>query len=84
MTLYFFFKYRRYDVYFSEKQHRVEGSKEIFCIPDNDLKCIITSEETWIYNYDTETVQLSSEWREPTGEPNKKLPTTRKKTRCYY
>ena len=37
------------------------------------IKCIITSDETWVYEYDVETAQQSSEWRTK-NEPKPKKP----------
>jgi hypothetical protein len=38
------------------------------------LKNIITSNETWVYNYDTETKQQSSHWKSPVSLIPKKTP----------
>lgn len=48
---------------FHEKQHRVDVAKEMLSVDENYLKCIITGDETWIYAYDPETAQQSSEYR---------------------
>ena len=56
-----------------EKQRRVEVAKEMLSMSDDDLKRIITGDETWIYAYDPETAQQSSEYR-AAGEPKPKKP----------
>ncbi len=41
-----------------EKQRRnVEVAKEILSITDDDLKCIVTGDETWTYLEDPEKYQ---------------------------
>lgn len=58
---------------FLEKNRRIEVSKEMLSMGDDALKCIITGDETWIYAYDPETPQQSSEYRAK-GEPKPKVP----------
>lgn len=58
---------------FLQKNHRVEVAKEMLSMDDNDLKRIITGDETWIYAYDPETAQQSSEYRLK-GEAKPKRP----------
>ena len=54
------------DLNFLQKEPRVEVAKEMLANVANDLtfiKRIITGDETWVYEYDVETAQQSSEWR---------------------
>ena len=46
---------------FLEKSHRVSVCETMFSDYQNKLKCIITGDETWIY--DPETIDQSSEYR---------------------
>lgn len=64
------------DLNLFEKQRRVEVSEEMLSMTDNDLKCIITGDETWIYAYDPETALQSSEYR-AAGEPKPKKNTSK-------
>lgn len=48
---------------FFEKQRRVEMAEEMLSMSDNDLKNVITGDETWIYAYDVEVAHQSSEYR---------------------
>jgi [histone H3]-lysine36 N-dimethyltransferase SETMAR len=56
-----------------EKDRRVQIAEEMISLDDSILKRIITGDETWIYAYDTETVQQSSEYRFK-GEARPKKP----------
>ena len=49
-----------------QKRHRVEVEKEMLNNVAEDttfIKLIITSDETWVYEYNAENVQQSSDWR---------------------
>ncbi|XP_018405256.1 PREDICTED: putative uncharacterized protein FLJ37770 [Cyphomyrmex costatus] len=51
---------------FVQKLHRAEISKEMVSMVDSDptvIQRIITGDETWVYEYDTQTQHQSSEWR---------------------
>lgn len=58
---------------FFEKERRVQVAEEMLSMSEDDLKCIITGDETWIYAYDPETAQQSSEYRAK-NEPKPKKP----------
>lgn len=44
------------------------------------MKCIITGDESWIYEYYVKSVQPSSEWR----PKNERRPKKSKKAHCLY
>lgn len=46
-----------------QKQHRIAVAKEMLSLGQNVIEGIITGDETWVYEYDIETNQQSSEWR---------------------
>ena len=54
-----------------EKKRRVEVCETILSGYIDKTKCIITGDETWIYAYDPETTDQSSEYRAK-GEPRPK------------
>lgn len=57
-----------------QREHRKLVATEMINNADNDptfMKRIITGDETWVYEYDMETAQQSSEWR-LSGEPKPK------------
>lgn len=60
---------------FIQKQRRVDVAKEMISNADSDptfIECIITGDEVWVYEYDVETAQQSSEWRfEGESKPKK-------------
>jgi hypothetical protein len=61
---------------FLQKQRRMDVANEMLSVVQNDstfMKRIITGDETWVYEYDMETEQQSSEWVFP-GEPKLKKP----------
>lgn len=61
---------------FLQKWRRVEVAKEMLANVAEDptfIKRIITGDETWVYEYDTETTQQSGEWRFE-NEPKPKKP----------
>lgn len=58
---------------FYQKEHRKSVAKEMLTMSDIDVQHIITGDETWVYEYDVETSQQSSEWRAP-GDPKPKKP----------
>ena len=65
------------DLNLLEKRRQVEAAKEMLNSIGEDASFIkrnITGDETWVYEYDVETVQQSSEWRskkEPKEENTK-------------
>ena len=61
---------------FLQKDHRKKVAEDMISQAQNDptfMKRIITGDETWVYEYDVETSQQSSEWRLQ-GEPKPKKP----------
>lgn len=56
-----------------QKQRRKTVAEEMLSMDDRDIQHIITGDETWVYEYDVETTQQSSEWRYP-DEPKPKRP----------
>lgn len=58
---------------FMEKDRRVKICEEMLSGYENVTKRIITGDETWIYAYDPETTDQSSEYR-VRGEPRPKKP----------
>ena len=48
-----------------------QGNLEMVCDDENVLKKVITSNESWVYGYDLETKQQSSQWKRP-DEPRPK------------
>lgn len=58
---------------FLEKRRRVEVCEAMLSDYIDKTKCIITGDETWIYAYDPETTDQSSEYRAK-GEPRPKKP----------
>lgn len=58
---------------FLQKQHRIAVAKEMLSLGQNVIEGIITGDETWVYEYDIETNQQSSEWRF-SDEPKPKKP----------
>lgn len=61
---------------FMQKQRRIDVSEEMLSELRNDpmfFSHIITGDESWVYEFDMETEQQSSEWRLP-NEPKPKKP----------
>ncbi|CAK9827766.1 Mariner Mos1 transposase [Anthophora retusa] len=56
-----------------QKEHRIAVAKEMLSLGQNVIEGIITGDETWVYEYDIETNQQSSEWRF-SNEPKPKKP----------
>lgn len=59
-----------------QREHRKMVATEMLANVDSDpnfMKRIITGDETWVYEYDMETAQQSSEWRLK-NEPKPKRP----------
>ena len=64
------------DLNFMQKRDCVDVAKDMLSKVDSDpsfIKRIITSNETWIYEYDTHSRHQASEWRSP-NEPRPKKP----------
>lgn len=60
---------------FLQKMTRVEISKEMLSNVDLDetfIKRIISGDETWVYEYDTQTKHQSSQWQSPKDPKPKK------------
>jgi len=58
-----------------QKQQCVNVCTEIFQVATNDetfLFRVITGDESWVYGYDPETKQQSSQWKSPTSSRPKK------------
>lgn len=59
-----------------QKRDRVAIAKDMLEMVENDesfIESIITGDETWVYEYDTQTRHQASEWRSP-DEPRPKKP----------
>ena len=57
-----------------QKQQRVIVYNELRQLASNDetfLSRVITGDESWVYSYDPETKQQSSQWKSPTSRPKK-------------
>jgi len=51
-----------------EQRQRIAGDLlERSCEDVQFLKNIVTGEESWVYGYDTETKQQSSQWKGPSS-----------------
>ncbi|XP_018314337.1 histone-lysine N-methyltransferase SETMAR-like [Mycetomoellerius zeteki] len=57
---------------FMQKRDRVDIAKDMISDP-TFIKRIITGDETWVYEYDTQSRHQASEWRAP-NEPRPKKP----------
>jgi hypothetical protein len=58
-----------------QKQQRVNVCKELHQITSDDatfLSTFITDDESWIYSYNPETMQHSSQWKSPPPQKNNK------------
>ena len=64
------------------KQRRVTICQDLLERQDNILGCVITGEETWVYQYDLETKRQSAQWKTANSPRPKKLrqSTSRVKT----
>ena len=54
--------YQKHSI-FLEKQRRVEVCETMLSEYQDKMECIKTGDETWIYAYDPETTDQSSEYR---------------------
>lgn len=64
------------DLNFMQKEDRVAIAKDMISMAESDptfIKRIITGDETWVYENDTQSRHQASEWRSP-GEPRPKKP----------
>lgn len=64
------------DLNFMQKRDRVDIAKDMISKAQSDptfIKRIITGDETWVYEYDTQSRHQASEWRAP-NEPRPKKP----------
>jgi len=58
-----------------QKQQRVNVCTELRCLASYDetfLSRVITNDESWVYDYDPETKQESSQWKSPISPRPKK------------
>ena len=58
-----------------QQQQRVNVCTELRQLASNDesfLSRVITGDESWVYGYDPETKQQSSQWKSPTSPRPKK------------
>jgi hypothetical protein len=68
-----------------QKQQRVNVCEELRQIAfDNStfLSRVITDDESWIYSYDPETKQLSSQRKNPNSPRSKKVRQVKSKVKC--
>ncbi|KAJ0172692.1 hypothetical protein K1T71_011831 [Dendrolimus kikuchii] len=64
------------DLNLLQKLNRIRVAEDMLERVNSDrtfMKCIITGDETWVYEYDMQTSQQASEWRVPT-EPKPEKP----------
>lgn len=61
------------DLNWFEKQRRLEVAKEMLSLTDNDLKCILIGDETWIFAYEPTTALHSSKCRAAGKNTSKQL-----------
>jgi len=64
-----------------QKQQRVNVCTEIRQLAfddENFLSRVITGDESWVYGYDSEAMQQSSQWKSPTS-PRPKISQTDEK-----
>jgi histone-lysine N-methyltransferase SETMAR len=60
----------------NQTEHRATACRELLQRAENDatfLSSIITGDETWVYGYDPETKQMSSQWKTPSSPWPKKV-----------
>ena len=58
-----------------QKQQRINVCTELYQLASNDeifLSRVITGDEVWVYGYDPEAKQQSSQWKSPTSPRPKK------------
>jgi hypothetical protein len=68
------------------KAHRVSVCRELKQQASNDpnfISNIITGDETWVYGYDPETKQLSSQWKSPNSPWPKKRVSSSKQCQVH-
>jgi hypothetical protein len=68
-----------------QKQQHVNICEELCQIASNNatfLSTVITSDENWIYGYDSKTKQQSSQWNNPNSPRLKKLRQMKSKVKC--
>jgi len=61
---------------FMQKRNRVVIAKDMISKAESDqifVKRIITGDETWVYEYDTQSKHQASEWK-TSNEPRPKIP----------
>ena len=67
-----------------QKENRVNICQDLKVTLHNDhdfLKRVITGDESWIYGYDPETKQQSSQWKSPSSPRPKKVRQVRSKVK---
>ena len=70
------------DLNFLQKLNRVRIAEDMLEQASSDptfMKRIVTGDETWVYEFDTQTSQQASEWRLPTEPKPKRARQTRSK-----
>jgi len=71
-----------------QSEQRQTIARDLFEHPRKDvqfLKNIVTGDESWIYGYDPERKQQSSQWKGPTSPQPKKACQVQSKTKvCYW
>jgi histone-lysine N-methyltransferase SETMAR len=58
-----------------QKEHRIALCSELKEQTENDpnfISTIMTGDESWVYRYDSETKQQSSQWKTPNSQRPKK------------
>jgi len=56
-----------------QKQRRVTICHNLLERPDDILGCVITGDETWVYQYDPETKRQSAQWKNANSPQPKKF-----------
>ena len=69
---------------FFEKERRVQSCETMLSDYQGSYKQIITSDESWIYVYDPETTDQSSEYRLKGEDKPKRFPTGQTVNKEYY
>jgi len=68
----------------TQREQRQTIARDLFersCEDVQFLKNIVTGDESWVYGYDPETKQQSSQWKGPTSPRTKKGRQVRSKTK---
>ena len=68
-----------------QKRKRLENSKKMLVMIKDDpnlLKRVITGDESWVYGYDPETKQMSSQWLKSSEMVPKKAKSQKSSVKC--